>query len=583
MDDSKFKWAAEYAALGWHIVVCHGANGRVCTCRLGKDCATPGKHPVLGAWQSKSTIDEDELADWYDGEKNRNIGVQLGEKSGIIDIEFDSDEGRKSAERYGLEKVYTPTFTSKRSTHRIFKYDSRLPQQAVVHLDGLEIRIGGGGNGAQSIMPPSSHASGASYAWVEGMSHSEVEPAEIPRELMVAIANIAAEGGTSGSKKPAMSIVHTKAGEGDRHHSLVRMAAFQCIKMLNPHDPEEQQIVLMQLHAINQTQCVPPKSREEVDTIFNSQLRWAIAERIKSGIETDDEKTDAVKKKFSEKAGEGFAQNKAFTSTGLEFRDGEWFPGEWKLTVIHGDPPEYVLRIPIYRAVDGRESKVIAEVHLNAETYRSSAKVAQAILEATHNVIVDAVPEEWAVMWNGRGKRRSEPAIRGLKAKLMDTAAEEAATPENCRFVMVAGWLLDVLTAVPKPDEEDDEAREPDVTGYPAWVRGPDGAWELWFGWSRAWEIVDRGRRKLEDSDRLRCKKILESATGGKLPSSRGPGEGGRSRRFTRLTEEHMRALERIAMGEIQGSTTNIAHAEQGGVAQKSLEKWKSGFDDLSR
>lgn len=169
MIDEMFKWAALYASRGWPPVVCHGENGGKCTCR-SENCQTPGKHPLLSAWQKRPIMDEDELGQWFDGTAKRNLGVQLGERSGIIDIEYDTEEGKKSASRFGLDNILTPTFTSRRSTHRILKWDQRLPEQAVYKYLGLEIRIGGGDRGAQSIFPPSMHASGVSYSWVPGMS-----------------------------------------------------------------------------------------------------------------------------------------------------------------------------------------------------------------------------------------------------------------------------------------------------------------------------------------------------------------------------------------------------------------------------
>jgi hypothetical protein len=115
----------------------------------------------------------------------------------------------------------------------------------------------------------------------------------------------------------------------------------------------------------------------------------------------------------------------------------------------------------------------------------------------------------------------------------------------------VAGWLLEVLSMSPKPDDDADEDGSPDVTGMPAWVRGRDGVWELWFGWMKAWEMVDRGRRKLEDGDIKTIKKMILAAVGqNALPASRGAGEGGSSRRFIRFTAAHLRALESLAAGE---------------------------------
>jgi hypothetical protein len=549
MSDMKFKWASQYAARGWYVVICYGSNGDKCTCSAA-NCATPGKHPILTGWQNRSTIDEEELAHWLDGTKNYNIGVQLGEKSGIIDIEFDSDQGRQTAERFGLDKAYTPTFTSKRSTHRLFKWDRRLPQQAVYKLAGLEIRIGGGKKGAQSIMPPSSHSSGVSYSWVDGMSPDACDVAEIPNELLVAIVNEVGDGGEK--KDRANKILHTTMGEGDRHDSLVRFAARQCINMLSVHDPIEQQDVLAMIKAMNSQRCNPPKGDEEIENIFRHELAWATRKRAQ-GVADDAEKSAAVNERMekgAEEPTEAVNTSLPFSFTGLRYDDNEWWPGQWKLKVIHSDPVSYTLTLPVFRKVGGVEKTVRVAVPLNAEMFRSAAKVAQAILQATHTVIVDAVPEEWFGIWNGIGKKKGQEAVRGLKAKLMDEAAQEPATAENCRFATVAGWLLEVLSMTPQPDDEDEDG-SPDVTGMPGWVRAGDGEWELWFGWSKAWEMVDRGRRKLEEGDISTIKKMILSGVGQKaLLASRGAGEGGRSRRFVRFTNAHMRALERLAAGE---------------------------------
>jgi len=549
MIEGLFWWAAQYAAKGWYVVICHGADGDKCTCR-NPNCDTPGKHPLLKAWQHKATIDEDELSQWLDGTKNRNIGVQLGEKSGIIDIEFDTEQGRKTAERFGLDKAYTPTFTSKRSTHRLFKWDSRLPAQAVYKLAGLEIRIGGDKKGAQSIMPPSSHASGASYSWVEGMSPDDCDVAEIPRELLIAISNEVGEGGTE-RKEPATKILHQDMGEGDRHHALVRYAAYQCIKMLNPHSPIEQQDVLASIRAMNELRCKPPKGDEEIQNIFMHELGWAQRLRAK-GVVDEADKEKAIDDRLKNGADEDGSDKKLpFTGLGLRHDGTEWWPGQWQLKVIHSDPVTYTLTVPVFRDVAGKQKVVKVAVQMNSETYRSAAKVANAILEATHTVVVDQIPEEWYGTWNGEAARKGKPPIRGLKAKLMDEAIQEAATAENCRFATVAGWLLEVLSMTPKPDDDEEEDGKPDVTGMPAWVRGRDGVWELWFGWQKAWEIVDRGRRKLEEGDKAKIKKmILAGVNQTALPASRGAGEGGRSRRFVRFTDAHMSVLERLAAGD---------------------------------
>ena len=573
MSDKKFWWASQYASYGWYVVVCHGLRGDKCTCS-NPDCATPGKHPILNAWQHKATIDEDELAQWFDGTKNRNIGVQLGEKSGIIDIEFDTDQGRATAERFGLDKSLTPTFTSKRSTHRLFKWDRRLPQQGVYKIGGLEIRIGGGSRGAQSIMPPSVHSSGVSYSWVDGMSPDECEVADIPHELLTAIVNEVGEGAVE-KRDSAFKILHSQMGEGDRHDSLVRFAARMCINMVNVHSPVEQQDVLAMIRAMNMFRCNPPKGDDEIQNIFNHELNWAIRKRGAEGVAGDVEKGKAIDERMAngvQPPTEDKVTEKPCAISGLRYDGTEWWPGSWQLKVVHSDPVSYSLTLPVYRATENKTVRVA--VPLDAEMYRSAAKVAHAILEATHTVVVDEVPEEWFSIWNGKvvkeagGKKK---AVRGLKAKLMDAAVQEAATAENCRFAAVAGWLMDVLSMAPRPSE-DDESGPPDIAGMPTWVRGKDGVLELWFGWTRAWEMVDRGKRKIEAGDMLKIKKMILAGVGERsLPIGRGAGENGSTRRFVRFSQKHLDVLNRLAAGEFgaEGQTAFSIHAEFGNEIQK--------------
>lgn len=561
MNESMFYWAAQYAARGWHVVVCHGQTDGKCTCG-SRDCGTPGKHPVLGAWQDRATRDEDELAQWFDGSKPRNVGVQLGPKSGIVDIEYDTEEGERTAERYGLHKSQTPTFTSKRSTHRLFKWSDKLPHQAVFKFKGLEIRIGGGNRGSQSIFPPSAHHLGATYAWVDGMSPDEVDVAEFPADLLVAISG---EVENAPKQDSAFAILHKKKGEGDRHDALVRFAARMCIQMVDCHDPTEQQDVLAMVRAMNTQQCVPPKGDAEIQDIFRHELRWAIRKRA-AGVETMEEKKLALNERMEVGAETDTPPQEAtqFTLTGLRKDDKEWWPGQWRLKVIHSDPVMYALTVPVFREVDGVQKTVFVTVTMASDVFRSAAKAADAILSATHTVMVDDVPEEWFKIWNGEGKRKDKPAIRGLKAKLLDEATHEKASPENCRFVQVAQWFLDVLCMTPQPDSPED-SRGPDITGMPSWVVGKDGEWELWFGWSAVWETVDKGRRKLEPGDMLKIKKmILAGVKEPSLPTGRGAGEGGRTKRFVRFTKDHIRVLERLAHGEFgaEGATAFSIHEE---------------------
>ena len=102
--------AAYYASLGIRVVILRDA---------GRE---QGKIPRFAQWDQRATDDEEELLELLEKYPNANIGALLGPRSGIIDVEFDTEEGRRTADRlFGTEgQCITPTYTSRRSTHRLF-------------------------------------------------------------------------------------------------------------------------------------------------------------------------------------------------------------------------------------------------------------------------------------------------------------------------------------------------------------------------------------------------------------------------------------------------------------------------------
>lgn len=153
-----------YAGLGWFVL------------------PTLGKVPNLGeAWQDKTTNDADQATRAFALWEHDGVGVQLGPKSGIIDIECDDEE----AEDLFFELMeglvpQTPTFTSTRGTHHIFKWEAGFPAEAkpVFKLGALEFRTGNG-KAAQTVFPPSGGRS-----WV---IPPETPAVEIPRRFLDAV------------------------------------------------------------------------------------------------------------------------------------------------------------------------------------------------------------------------------------------------------------------------------------------------------------------------------------------------------------------------------------------------------------
>lgn len=168
---SKLHIALQYAKLGWLVLpVHHPVKPGVCSCRKGPKCKSAGKHPRINKWQNQATTDEEQIRIWWTKWPNANIGVLLGQRSGIIDIECDSPEAEKAwrllfCEQFGGDIPTIPCFRSHRGMHRILKWSEGFPPTPVCHSFGIEIRTGNVA-GAMSVFPGSVHGtSGKLIEW----------------------------------------------------------------------------------------------------------------------------------------------------------------------------------------------------------------------------------------------------------------------------------------------------------------------------------------------------------------------------------------------------------------------------------
>lgn len=550
MSNDIFKAAAGYAASqGWPIVQNYGMRpDGGCMCRLGKGCGMPGKHPVHDEWMLHATADEEIIAKWFENGEPWNIGIPLGPSSGVVDTEWDDERSFATAKRFGLLKAPTAGYVSNRGGHRFWKLDKRLIDlpKGVKKIDGLEVRFGGGGKMTQSIIPPSVHHTGKIYTWEPGRSPDEIELATMPEALVLAV--IAAVGGPGGEGEITKNTIYERIiQEGERHDALVAWISSEIMRMRDPHDPAEQQNVLMVCRALNQTRMADPLKDPEVMQIWQSQLRWGMKARAAGAI-----KIASTDKDADEKVEEA-RRKSPHTASGLEIRGGEWFPGLWRLTVVHSDPREFRLAVPLPGATAEDEDRLRVFVSLTSADWSSPIAVARKVLEATGTIdVTDPNPKEWAKIWNGytykpEGEKKSVK-VRGLKVKLMDEHDEEYPPAEQQRYSRVAGWLLDALSSavVPEPDSDDSK---PHPSGRPCWVRGSEGEFLLYFSWNRVWEDIQKKQRQnLHEGDMVSIKRRMLGQTGeDDFRIERFKTEAGIRRRYVVWTQDHITHLENIA------------------------------------
>jgi hypothetical protein len=223
------QFALELASFGLKVLPVHSVDpAGQCSCGCSKpNCGSRGKHPRILDWQHQASSDENVVCEWWERWPMSNIGVQWGPRSNAIDVEFDSEEGRAAADKY-LGGIITPSYQSRRSVHRVFRYVDALSGFGVTKkgeaVEYLEYRIGADNRGAQSVVPPSRHHSGCLYSWLPGLSIAEVEIAPPPPALVALILQSRTQSQRGiDEKKPAAPIADN-IPHGERHLALVSLA-----------------------------------------------------------------------------------------------------------------------------------------------------------------------------------------------------------------------------------------------------------------------------------------------------------------------------------------------------------------------
>jgi len=261
--------ALRYAKAGIPVFPLHWIkNDGSCSCRQEAICQCKGKHPRIKNWCEEASTDEAKLHEWWDKTSLANIGIPMGEKTGLVALDVDVRHGGdKSLEALIAEYGELPTTitatTGGGGKHYIFKYTDELRlKNAVGFRDGLDIRTQGG----MIVAAPSIHQSGNRYSWDNGFSPFEIQPADMPKWLVEEIRKV-------GTAIPAKKIQkdtapQKKIKEGGRNNHLTSLAGALRRKGISEEG------ILAALRAENQNRLEPPLEDEIVESIAKSIVRY---------------------------------------------------------------------------------------------------------------------------------------------------------------------------------------------------------------------------------------------------------------------------------------------------------------------
>ena len=175
---SRIDAALAYAEAGLAVFPVHSVEHGQCSCGNAQ-CKSRGKHPRTPNGFKDATIDTRQVKTWWETFPDANIGIRTGKESGIFVVDIDGDEGFEWLHKQPFTD--TPMVrTGGGGIHVFFRYpaDREIKNSARKIAPQVDIR----GDGGYVIAPPSNHASGNSYEWIQSLSDTPL--ADAPQELL---------------------------------------------------------------------------------------------------------------------------------------------------------------------------------------------------------------------------------------------------------------------------------------------------------------------------------------------------------------------------------------------------------------
>lgn len=240
----------DYMRLGWSIIP-----------------TRPGDKRPLVRWDEfqHRRPDEAKTCDWFRTWPDAGIGIVTGTVSGLVVLDVDVKHGGDVAlQQLEREHARLPTTVECRTggggRHLYFSHPGRLVRNKVGLAPGIDIRADGG----YVVAPPSLHASGLRYVWVEGRAPGRAEIAALPDWLLRQAIEEPPRGRPIAHWR---RLVCEGVSAGERNNTIASLAGH-----LLRHGIDTA-VVMELLLCWNRTRCRPPLADEEVAAVVTSISR----------------------------------------------------------------------------------------------------------------------------------------------------------------------------------------------------------------------------------------------------------------------------------------------------------------------
>lgn len=226
--------------------------------------APRGKRPLIDWKEYQRRLPaEHEIREWWKKHPEANVAIVCGQVSGILVLDVDGPEAQEALR--GRELPATPTAATGRGRHYYFACPAYpVPSHAALGgIKGIDIR----GDGGCAVAPPSVHASGRRYHWIDGLGLFEAPLAPCPDWLLELIGPQPENRAPGRSPEEWRRLVSEGVEEGARNNAVASLAGHLLRRGVDPY-------VVLELALIwNRAKCRPPLDDEEVVATVNSIAR----------------------------------------------------------------------------------------------------------------------------------------------------------------------------------------------------------------------------------------------------------------------------------------------------------------------
>jgi len=203
--ESPLEHALRYADLGWRVLPCYWVDAGVCSCSAGRDCKSPGKHPLLPTGLHAASSEAFTLRAWWALWPKANIAIATGAASGVWAVDIDPRKGGDDTwdirlTTHGGIPNTIMQISGGGGAHYLFR--AQPGRTVTCGVDRLGPGVDIKGDGGYLMVAPSSHVQDP-YCWDGSSSPLDgVAAADAPEWLYGLIEAPASSQGSCGASAP---------------------------------------------------------------------------------------------------------------------------------------------------------------------------------------------------------------------------------------------------------------------------------------------------------------------------------------------------------------------------------------------